>query len=198
MRVLISIRQAFSEARNNVKSVLKQTASAHSRLLYFQQTIELLGFNTQIMMTLNLEQTYWRTFLASAFLFPGVKEFIIDIKGKGIKTAIITDLTAQIQFRKIIYFGLDRYFDYIVTSEEAGTDKPDKAAFDMVLSKLKENPKDTWMIGDHPVNDIEGAKQLGMFTLQKKHKGVELSKNSPPHHVFEEYTTLRKEIKWLD
>ena len=57
-------------------------------------------------------------------LFPGVREFLQQLKSIGIRTANITDLTAQIQFRKMVYFGLDEYFDYVVTSEEAGCDKP--------------------------------------------------------------------------
>ena len=38
-------------------------------------------------------------------------------------STIVTDLTAQIQFRKIVYFGLDHYFDHMVTSERQ-YDKP--------------------------------------------------------------------------
>ena len=72
---------------------------------------------------LDLEQTYWRTFLINCKLFSGVLDFVQLLKSKGIATANITDLTAQIQFRKLVYFGLDEYFDYVVTSEEAGKDK---------------------------------------------------------------------------
>ena len=114
------VRQAFSQARQEVKRRLGRTASSHSRLLYFQRGIELLGRKTQLVITLDLEQTYWRTFLAHCELFPGVREFLMALRSRGIGTAIITDLTSQIQFRKIIYFGLDDCFDYVVTSEEAG------------------------------------------------------------------------------
>jgi len=79
---------------------------------------------TRIFLALDLEQTYWREFLVNTRLFPGVREFLQQLKSIGIKTANITDLTAQIQFRKMVYFGLDEYFDYVVTSEEAGCDKP--------------------------------------------------------------------------
>lgn len=192
-------REAFKTARKNVKAQLKQTASSHSRLLYYQRTIELLGLNTQILMTLDLEQTYWRTFLANCRLFPEVKEFILDLKSTGITIAIITDLTAQIQFRKIIYLGLDSYFDYVVTSEEAGIDKPHQAQFEIALKKLQVAPESIWMIGDNSDTDIAGAAKFNMLTLQKKHEGVLIKQQSigAPDYVFENYMELRKKLIWL-
>jgi putative hydrolase of the HAD superfamily len=146
-------REAFAEARETVKRQLGETASSHSRLLYYQRAIELLGMKTQLLMTLDLEQTYWRSFLAASKLFPDVKEFVLDLRSAGIATAIITDLTSQIQFRKLIYFGLDDCFDFVVTSEEAGVDKPAFAPFRLALSKLQVAPAEVWMIGDDAGDD---------------------------------------------
>ena len=109
-----AFRNAFNSARQKVKKQLGPTASSHSRLLYYQQTIETLGLKTQLLLTLDLEQTYWRTFLSQAHLFPKVHNFISAVRNKGILTAVITDLTSQIQFRKLIYFGLDDEFDFVV------------------------------------------------------------------------------------
>ena len=129
--------RSFNEARKEIKGRLGSVASSHSRLLYMQVAIEKLGLKTRILLTLDLEQTYWRTFLNNCKLFPGVLDFIHILKSKGIATANITDLTAQIQFRKLIYFGLDELFDYVVTSEEAGRDKPNRQPFKIALDKLK-------------------------------------------------------------
>ncbi len=183
---------AFKISRFEVKNRLGNTASSHSRLLYFQKTIEYLGMGTRILTTLDFEQTYWRTFLANARLFPGVLDFLQQLKNKGIKTANITDLTAQIQFRKMVYFGLDEYFDYVVTSEEVGHDKPNIQPFKMALNKLKTDPEDVWMIGDSPENDIYGAKRnFKMTTLQKIHKGVKIGSNQfEPDVSFNHYSEL--------
>ena len=130
---------AFNEARKQVKMRLGQTASSHSRLLYMQRMLEIMGLGSQVLLALDFEQTYWRTFLSNATLFDDVKEILDDLRLLGIPTAIVTDLTAQIQFRKVVYFGLDRYFNYIVTSEEAGFDKPHEAPFHIALEKMKPN-----------------------------------------------------------
>ncbi|WP_347556210.1 HAD family hydrolase [Robbsia sp. KACC 23696] len=165
--------KAFDEARRQVKARLKHTASSHSRLLYMQRMLELMGLGSQVLLALDFEQTYWRTFLSNATLFEDVKTLLDDLRLMGIPTAIVTDLTAQIQFRKIVYFGLDHYFDYIVTSEEVAYDKPHAAPFKMALEKLQPKGDCIWMIGDNPVNDIQGArKEINAVTIQKLHDGV--------------------------
>ncbi|TKW74701.1 MAG: hypothetical protein DI543_23960, partial [Bradyrhizobium icense] len=63
---------------------------------------------------LDLEQTYWRTLMTSARLFHGAEDLLIELRAAGLPLALVTDLTAQIQFRKLVYFGIDRYFDTIV------------------------------------------------------------------------------------
>ena len=160
--------EAFKISRTEVKKRLKNTASSHSRLLYFQRTIERLDMGTRILTTLDLEQTYWRTFLVNTRLFPGVEKFLQELKNHGVKTANITDLTSQIQFRKMVYFGLDEYFDYVVTSEESGVDKPDPLCFEIALEKIGlPSSSKIWMIGDSHESDIKGANYFGLTTLCK-------------------------------
>lgn len=185
---------AYDEARGQVKKRLRHTASSHSRLLYFQRMLEIIGLGSQVMLALDFEQTYWRTFLSNAVLFDDVKELLDDLRLFGIPTAIVTDLTAQIQFRKVVYFGLDHYFDYIVTSEEAGHDKPHLAPFQIALEKMRPKGDCIWMIGDNPINDIQGAREMiKAVTLQKLHKGVEEGQGvTAPDASFRDYKSLRK------
>lgn len=169
------VHAALAQARTETKQRLKETASSHSRLLYFQRMLELLGLGSQVLLALDLEQTYWRTFLSNAVLFDDLKEFLDELRLDGVPTAIVTDLTAQIQFRKIVYFGLDHYFDYIVTSEEAGFDKPHAAPFRIAVEKMRPKGDCIWMIGDNPVNDIGGARAaIGAVTIQKLHGDLKL------------------------
>lgn len=189
----------FLEAKKQIKARLEGTASSHSRLLYFQRMLELLGLYTQVLLALDFEQTYWRTFLANSQLFHEVTDFLDDLRLAGISTAVITDLTAQIQFRKIVYWGLDDYFDHVVTSEEAGFDKPHKAPFTVAREKLGNLSQPIWMIGDNPICDIKGAREcIGAVTLQKKHDGVRvLTGNDEPDVVFENFSELRELLERL-
>jgi putative hydrolase of the HAD superfamily len=191
--------KAFDEARKQVKNRLKHTASSHSRLLYLQRMLEIMGLGSQVLLALDFEQTYWRTFLSNAILFDGVKDVLDDIRLLGIPTAIVTDLTAQIQFRKVVYFGLDYYFDYIVTSEEAGHDKPHHSPFQIAIEKMRPKGDCIWMIGDNPVNDIQGAREkINAVTLQKIHSGTEVGTGAcAPDANFGEFRGLRALIARL-
>ncbi|MES2977760.1 MAG: HAD family hydrolase [Pseudomonadota bacterium] len=191
--------KAFKEARTQVKTRLEHTASSHSRLLYLQRMLEIMGLGSQVLLALDFEQTYWRTFLSNAVLFQGVKELLDDIRLLGIPTAIVTDLTAQIQFRKVVYFGLDHYFDYIVTSEEAGYDKPHPAPFQIAIEKMRPKGDCIWMVGDNPVNDIRGAREtINAVTLQKVHHDLKAGTgNCAPDAVFDDFQQLRALIARL-
>ena len=191
--------KAFNEARQQVKNRLQHTASAHSRLLYMQRMLEIMGLGSQVLLALDFEQTYWRTFLSSAVLFDGVKDVLDDIRLLGIPTAIVTDLTAQIQFRKMVYFGLDHYFDYIITSEEAGHDKPHAAPFQIALEKMRPKGQCIWMIGDNPVNDIQGGREMiQAVTLQKVHEDTPVGTGAcaPDAHI-QDFKQLRALISRL-
>jgi len=147
---------------------------------------------TRIFLALDFEQTYWREFLVNARLYPGIRELLQQLKSTEIKTANITDLTAQIQFRKMVYFGLDEYFDFVVTSEEAGCDKPDIRPFTLALKKLKVSPEDVWMIGDSIACDVVGAKEANLVSFQMKNYSVQskLDRKIMPDVRFDSYVNL--------
>ena len=159
---------AFDAARRAVKARLGTVAASHSRLLYFAATMEGLGFGAQPLLALDLEQTYWRSFLGAARLAEGAEDLLIELRAMGVKLGLVTDLTAQIQFRKLVYFGLDRYFDAVVTSEEAGVEKVGGVPFTLAAGKLGLDAEAVvWMVGDSDA-DIGGAKRaLGAVTVQK-------------------------------
>jgi HAD superfamily hydrolase (TIGR01549 family) len=191
--------KAFTEARQQIKTRLNHTAASHNRLLYLQRMLEIMGLGSQVLLALDFEQTYWRTFLSNALLFDGVKELLDDLRLLGIPTAIVTDLTAQIQFRKVVYFGLDHYFDYMVTSEEAGFDKPHEAPFKIAVEKMRPKGDCIWMVGDNPVCDIRGGREkINAVTLQKIHQGIELGTGeNAPDAAFYEFSELRHLIARL-
>lgn len=158
----------FDDARTEIKQRLGASAASHNRLLYFQRTLEKAGLATQPLAALQLEQIYWSAFLAAAELFDEVPEFLDDLRIAGVPVVIVTDLTAQIQLRKVLYFGLHRLVDWVVTSEEAGTDKPAPTIFHLALAKIGGVEGTVWMIGDDPVKDMKGARDsLSCMTFLK-------------------------------
>ena len=188
------LEETFSKARYETKTRLGETASSHSRILYFQRMIELFGLGTQIDLTLDLEQTYWRNFFLKMLLFEDAREFLEDVKLLDIKLCLITDLTAHIQYRKLIHLGLERYFDFIVTSEETGADKPHKANFLLAMAKLESSSNHVWMIGDDPIKDIKGSREaISSVAIQKIHRGKALGiGDARPDAAFRNFSEIRQ------
>jgi putative hydrolase of the HAD superfamily len=192
--------RCFADARTEVKNRLGPTAASHSRLLYFQRTLELAGYASQPVVSLQMEQAYWRAFLNEAVVFDEAAQFLDDLRIAGVPTVIVTDLTAQIQMRKMIHLGLDRLVDWIVTSEETGADKPSASNFELALAKLGGVEGVVWMIGEDPKSDIAGARAaVDAVCLQKRHAGLKVTDSGPgaPHAVFEHFRDLRKHFATL-
>lgn len=186
---------AYAVSREELKRRLGRTASSHSRLLYFQRTIERLGLASQPAVALQMEQTYWSAFLGAAELFDNVKDFLDDLRIAGIPAAIVTDLTAQIQHRKLIFFGLHRLVEWVTTSEEVRHDKPSPAIFELALAKMGGVEGVIWMVGDNPHCDVKGARDaIGAKTLQKLHgdKSVSDAADEKPDATFRDFDSLRK------
>lgn len=186
--------RAFTVSREELKHRLGHTASSHSRLLYFQRTIERAGLATQPFAALQMEQAYWSAYLAEAKLFEDVTDFLDDLRIAGVRVVIVTDLTAQVQHRKMLFFGLHRYIDWMVTSEEVKADKPAPEIFELALAKLGGVEGVIWMIGDNADRDIIGARHaLGAKTIQKLHTGVkEGDGEAQPDASFKHFSELRR------
>ena len=161
--------------------------------------LEILNLKSQINSALELERIYWRCFISNMKLFPNVINFLNQLRILDIKCALLTDLTSDIQFRKISALGLEKYFDYVVTSEESGADKPSKQSFELLLKKTKILPKnEIWMIGDNIINDIYGAKKNLKAKTFCKIKNVfeyKTYKGVKPDKLFSNFSEMIKLMK---
>ena len=160
------ILSAYEKARKKVHNELSETAASHNRLLYFQNMCEMLTINP-IQQSLKLYNIYWDTFLENITPFEGVYELLEKYQNK---ICLVTDLTAHIQYRKIHKLKLNQYCQSIVTSEEAGKEKPNPLMFKLALQKLNLKSSEVCMIGDNFKKDIFGANSLNIHTIWLNHE----------------------------
>ena len=154
----------FDDAKKIVKNQLGNTGASHNRLLYMQTFLESIG-RKPVDGAIELYNVYWDTMLENMHLFPYVLPLMIKLKENKICIGVLTDLTAHIQHRKIQKMGLTDYVEVLVTSEEAGKEKPSEIAFDKLKAKIKFAPEEILMIGDSQEKDIDGALQAGMHGI---------------------------------
>jgi putative hydrolase of the HAD superfamily len=94
-------------------------------------------------------------------LIPGTHEVLRYLSGKY-SLHIITNGFNEVQYIKIERSGIKQYFDKIITSEEAGCNKPNKNIFFYSLKKASAEIGESLMIGDDIEVDILGAQSIGM------------------------------------
>lgn len=155
------IIKALVKARKKVHTELSETASSHNRLLYFQKMFEILNLNP-LKHSYYLYNLYWEKFIENIKPFEGVYELLEKYKNN---ICFTTDLTADIQFKKIKKLKLDYYSSSIVTSEEAGRDKPHPYMFMLSLFKLGLKANEVCVIGDSFEKDIFGARNLDIDSV---------------------------------
>lgn len=169
-------QKAFNEGRALTKKYMRDCASQHNRIIYFQKTSECLGLNP-IRYSLELYEKYWGYMLDNMKLTQGADRLLKRLKDSGIRIAICTDLTTHIQHRKLRKLGIADYVDVFVSSEEADAEKPDMRMFDMTIRKLGILPQEAVYVGDSYSKDIIGAKNAGMLPVWfnphgKERKGI--------------------------
>ncbi len=160
-----TVKEVFDQSRKKVKEWLKGTAASHSRFLYFQKTVETLKGSTDVKLTQDVHHLFWGTYFNEMELFDGVIDFLKMLKEAGIKIAIVSDLTVDTQFKKLSKLGIENYIDFVITSEEAGHDKPANPIFQLALEKLELQKDEIVLIGDD-LKDVEGAKEMGFGYIQ--------------------------------
>ena len=189
-RPIEEVRRAFFRGREKVHEVLRGQAASHSRLLYIQKCIEELAGKTDVSLALAAHEVFLETFFGAMALREGAREFFLWAREKGFRIVIVTDLTADIQLKKIARLGIKEYIDYVATSEEAGAEKPDPRIFALALQKTDMRPEEVVMIGDHYEKDIEGAKKAGIpaiyFPAKEPHSAPGVLRAA----TFEELKTL--------
>jgi len=131
---------------------------------------EALGVNP-LLHSLSLYQYYWNIFIDSISLNEGVLEFLEKNQDK--KIVWVTDLTADVQYLKIHRLGLTNFVSQIVTSEEAGVEKPASKMFDLALEKIGLKASEVCMIGDSYEKDIKGALNKGIKPFWFTNKATE-------------------------
>ena len=104
---------------------------------------------------------YWNSFIQYADISKDVVNRLYESKQNGDIYVLCTNQNAQIQLNKISSWGLD-LFDFVITSEEIGYEKPNKLFFNYVEKKLQKidlSSFKVYALGDDLENDIKYWKE---------------------------------------
>ncbi|HEY9221221.1 MAG TPA: YjjG family noncanonical pyrimidine nucleotidase [Lutibacter sp.] len=124
----------------------------------------------------NLSVDYIKVLPNHNQLFEGTHE-ILEHLFVNYKLHIITNGFNEVQYKKIENSGIAKYFDKIITSEDAGVKKPNPIIFEYALEITKAVSAESIMIGDNWEADIMGAKDAGFDVIFCNFNAEPVSKN---------------------
>jgi len=97
-------------------------------------------------------------------LFDDVILSLKTLKERGLTLGLITNATKDAVSAQH-ELGLEPYLNFTVTSEEAGTDKPDPAIFLLALERARVSPWEAIHVGDQYELDVGGARRAGITPI---------------------------------
>lgn len=170
----IDILRAFNEVK---KEHIHHDSDPkkYSRRLWIEETLQKLDFIKNKNMQIDakkLEDEYWNYLDSRIKLFPNTLSTLCYLHSlrKKYKIVCITDSDGEknIKNERIKALGLNKYFDYIITSDDTGKNKPAIENWEYIAHLSKFNAEECMMVGDHPDVDLINAKKLGFVTVWTK------------------------------
>lgn len=141
-----------------------ECAALHNRLLRYQVLLELAKLPLHPH-ALEMNDLYWDTLIQVSEPSPGAAECIPALKRAGYVLGIGTDMTLDYQLKKLTKLQMLPYLDFIVSSEEVLTEKPDRKLFLCCAAKAGVAPEECLFVGDNLKKDVFGARNAGMEAM---------------------------------
>lgn len=108
---------------------------------------------------------FFKDYVDSLELRPYAKKLLARIKAHC-RLGVVSNFTyAPVVYASLRKLGINQFFDAVVVSEENGWRKPHTQIFKDTLEKLHARPEEAVFIGDSPLEDIKGAREIGMKTV---------------------------------
>lgn len=139
-----------------------------------------------------LAMHYDRTFGEHNIIFPDSEKLLKELKDRGYIVGIITNGPSMLQHCKLDNSGLRPYCDIVVVSGDVGVHKPDPQLFVYTADKLGLKTEECVYVGDHPVNDIQGALAAGMKAIRMNYGWFKDQDLRPDVPVIEEIIDVLK------
>ena len=101
-------------------------------------------------------------------LFKSVQETLLNIQEQQIKNVILSDneyTGSELREKVLERYELNPLIDFVITSKDAGYCKPSPEIFNYALNKTGFKKEEIIFVA-HDKDEIDGAKKIGIFTLE--------------------------------
>ncbi len=120
--------------------------------------------------------------------FPNVRRMLLMLRSEGYKLGLISN--THWRFLPNLRKQFEEFFDVMTLSYEHGYVKPHPSIFMTTLEKLGVTPNQSLHVGDDPIADIQGARNIGMKTVFVNRKEVKTNADIEVRRIAELTTFL--------
>jgi HAD superfamily hydrolase (TIGR01549 family) len=138
-----------------------QTTHAEARVERFRRLFEWAGSPRSESEVTALSDRYRSTYQDSRRPVEGAPALLRSLHGRVAVGVVSNNHTAE-QREKAKAIGIGEYLDFLLTSEDAGVEKPKPGIFRAALSRAGAKPSEAVMVGDNWSADIVGARTAGI------------------------------------
>ena len=146
---------------------------------FFLNVVEQLFLEYNISGDPKVALQIWWDLLDEIKLFEEVPEVLEKLKEKGYIVVILSNIDNDFLYKKLEEFNIKNKFDYIFTSEDLRSYKPNSIIFQKVLNRLQINSNEIIHIGDSQHADILGSKNLGFYSVYINRKNRKIKNLIP-------------------
>jgi HAD superfamily hydrolase (TIGR01509 family) len=169
----------FESFASSIKKILYKYLTPKEYQLYFSGVGSEAGFHNYLK-SINGPQDKFSSLLTSyrqykrlnlkaniknvVFLKDGAKEFLEKLKLKNKKVALATSTINEFTQLVLDTFGLNEYFQVVLTIQDITKGKPDPEIFNLALEKLRTTSEKAICFEDS-ANGIQAAKNANLYTV---------------------------------
>jgi putative hydrolase of the HAD superfamily len=113
----------------------------------------------------DIREHWIHCFPKSAIPMSGANDLLSHLSQEGYYLGIISNGADGSRIATAKSLAAYRYINQLVSSEAAGLSKPHSKIFTTTALDAGFVPDQCWYVGDHPINDIGGARKAGMQTI---------------------------------
>ncbi len=137
-------------------------------------------------------ENFYRACLdGTAFLVEGALELCGWLKERY-ALYIVTNGTSSTQYKRLALSGIDKYVKDVFVSEDAGSQKPQRAYFDYCFARMPGiKPGRMLLIGDSLSSDIRGGLGAGCRVCWFNPQGAPLPEDIHPDYVVEKLSQVK-------
>ena len=151
------------EAYDLLREIIKEKGSNYDKHLNVL-TKRVFGEEKPLLIALGMI-TYHNVKFALLRLFPETMSTLIHLKARGYHLGVISNGITIKQYEKLVRLGLHHFFHSVITSQEAGVEKPDIAIFELAMKTMGCKAENYVMIGNSFNDDVLGAIDAGMSAV---------------------------------